>query len=130
MKNFKFIWKNFGMMKLGYDLEYLSIEIKDTENNPIITFSTGDNRGFTVIDKTYKMDNKILLKELTKIEIPEINIPKDGCDGDAWEIEVDNKVLKGYMDRPQWLEQIKKIICFKDIFSYVDKKRKLYLENK
>ena len=130
MKKFKFTWKNYGMMRLGYDIEYFSIEIKDNEFNPIITFSTGDNRGFTVIDKTYKLDNKVALKELAKINIPETNTSEDGCDGDGWEIEVDGKILKGYLDRPQWLEQIKEIICFKDIFLYVEKKRKLYLETK
>lgn len=117
-------------MRLGYDIEYFSIDIKDNEFNPTITFSTGDNHGFTVIDKTYKLDNKILLKELAKINIPETNTSENGYDGEAWEIEIDGKILKGYLDRPQWLEQIKKIIYFKDIFLYIDRKRKLYLEIK
>ena len=130
MKNFKFTWKNYGMMRSGYDIEYFSIEIKDSELNPTIKFSTGDNFGFTVVDKTYKLNNKIALKELAEINIPETNTPENGCVGDAWEIEVDGKILKGYIDRPQWLEQIKKIICFKDIFLYVDRKRKMYLEIK
>lgn len=117
MKNFKFTWKNYGMMKLGYDVEYFSIEIKESESNPTIKFSTGDYRGFTVIDKTYKLDNNVILKELAEINIPETNTPEDGCDGDAWEIEVDGKTLKGYMDRPQWLEQIKKNNLFQGYFS-------------
>ena len=129
MKNFKFTWKNYGLMRSGYDLAHFSIEIKDSEYSPIITFSTGEH-GFTVIDRTYRLNNYEILKELSKVKIPEANIPADGCDGDAWEIEVDGKILKGYLDRPKWLEQIKQIISFKDIFLYVDKKRKLYLENK
>lgn len=130
MKNFKFTWKNYGMMRLGYDLEWFCVEIKDSEYNPTITFSTGDENGIKVVDKTFKARNNEILSELAKISIPEINISQDGCDGDAWEIEVDGKVLKGYLDRPSWLEQIKKVIEFKSIFEYVNKKRKLYLEIK
>ena len=130
MKNFIFTWKNYGMMRLGYDLEWFCVEIKDSEYNPTIIFSTGDENGIKVVDKTFKARNKEILSELAKISIPETNISQDGCDGDAWEIEVDGKVLKGYLDRPSWLEQIKKVIEFKSIFEYVNKKRKLYLEIK
>lgn len=127
MKNFKFTWKNFGMMRVGYDLASFSIEIKESEINPTITFTTGKERGITVIDKTYKLKNKEILEKISKVSIPETNVASDGLDGDAWEVEFDGKVLKGYLDRPKWLEQIKKIIDFKNIYSYVDKKRKIYL---
>ncbi len=128
MKNFKYTWKNFGAIKSGYDVEKIIIKIDSEEYNPTIIFSTGDFNGFTIIDKTYKLKNKELLEELSKVDIPDSNTPIDGLDGSAWEIEIDGKILKGYLDKPKWHEQIKKIIHFEDIFSYVDKKRKLYLE--
>ena len=127
MKNFKFIWKNFDTIKQGYDLATLTIEIQDDEINPTITFSTGDKFAFTVIDKTFKENNKEMLEKLSKVKIAEENIASDGCDGDAWEIEVDGKVLKGYLDRPKWLNEIKEIICFNNIFEYAESKIKSYI---
>lgn len=60
MKNFKFTWKNYGMMRSGYDIEYFSIEIKDSELNPTIKFSTGDNFGFTVVIKHINSITRLL----------------------------------------------------------------------
>lgn len=73
------------------------------------------------------MKNDEILEKISKISIPEANVASDGLDGDAWEVEADGKILKGYLDRPKWLEQIKKIIDFKNIYLYIDKKRKVYL---
>ncbi len=76
MKNFKYTWQIMGMMRLGKDLETISIEIDKKEFNPIITYKTSNNgeEGIVIVDKTYKLNAEEVLKKLSTIKFPKTNI--------------------------------------------------------
>lgn len=109
----------------------LSIEFNINKHIPIIKFkTTGDYDGVSIEDRTSRIDVQEILAKISQIKIPKQNKIVSGCDGSAWEIQIDDKVLKGYLDNPNWLKQIQEIIKFKDIHSYAERKLEAYLNTK
>lgn len=127
MNSFVYIWKNMGCMRMGYDMSKLSIEFNTDSYHPTLKFTTGGPFGVEIKDASLKIDNAEVIAKLSKIEIPETNVASDGCDGSAWEIQIDGKSISGYLDSPDWLKEVENIINFKEIFSYAKKKLNTYV---
>ena len=132
MEKFKFTYKNFGLIRRGYDIAKISVEfnIKDKEKM-VIKFDTGlieiKDSGYNVY-KEDKINVKEVLEALSKINYPEqTQFDEGGCDGFAWEIEFDNKKYEGYLMEPDFYKESIKIINFDKIYSYCEEKVANYL---
>ena len=128
MNSFVYIWKNMGCMRMGHDLAELSIEFNMDNYYPILKFTTGGPFGVEIKDTSLKIDSTEVIAKLSKVKIPESNIASDGCDGSAWEIQIDGKSISGYLDSPKWLKKVEDIINFKEIFSYAKNKLNNYVK--
>ena len=127
MNRFIYIWKNMGCMRMGYDLAELLIEFNINNYYPVLKFRTSGDFGVEIKDSSLKTYNAEILAKLSSVDIPESNIASDGCDGSAWEIQIDGKSISGYLDNPDWLKEVENIINFKEIFSYAKKKLNTYV---
>ena len=75
------------------------------------------------------VDVKTLWEKLDKIEYPTQTeyVESDGCDGSAWELEIDGKKYHGYLSIPPFVEEILNIINFSAIYKYVKKRFNQYI---
>ena len=107
MKKVVYIWKNYGMMRIGHDIAELKVEI--TANSMVISI---DAEEFEIKDKeifafSNNIDCQKILSSLEKVKFPkEKKYNADGCDGDAWELYIDNEKYEGYLIKPDFLKEV------------------------
>ena len=134
MRELKYTWKNFGIMRFGYDIAKIKVVMKNTGKEKFNIYI--DTTKIEISDKMYNElnpDKAINIKEVFE-KLEKVNFPEEkkyetkGCDGFAWELEVDDKKYEGYLVEPEFLKQVLQIIHFEDIFSYSKQKIKNYLK--
>lgn len=134
MRSFKYSWKNYGMIQRGVDISEIIVEI--TTGLKI----TIDSGGIKIEDEMFNffqdsgslniIDVKEIWEKLDKIEFPaQTEYVESGCDGSAWDLEIDDKKYRGYLCTPPFLKEILKIIKFSAICEYVDNRFSQYIGN-
>ena len=132
MRNFKFCWHNCGMMRMGFDIAKISVEI--STNLKIVI----DSNGIKIEDEMYNwfqdknsdtfLDVKTVWEQLDRINYPEQKeFREDGCDGFAWNLEIDDRKYSGYLSIPAFLEDVLEIIKYKYISEYAETKFSKYI---
>jgi len=134
MDRLKFTYKNYGLMKMGYDISMLKLDLTKNSfgGNLNVEVSTGKlkiiDEMYNVVNKENRINVNDILDKLGKIEFPEeTNFVEKGCDGFKWEIEVDDKKYEGYMCYPDFYKEVVKIIDFDRILNYYTNKLQEYL---
>jgi hypothetical protein len=108
MKKLKYTWKNYGLMMAGYDIAELTVELADTDPDIKLIIDTREikieDTMYNMLNKNHKLDVEASFKKIGKIALPEqTEYIINGCDGDAWELEIDGKKYKGYLTTPKLL---------------------------
>lgn len=126
MKNIKYEWQNFGLIRRGYDLANLTIILENRMRNGIKLII--DAGSIKIEDETYnKLEIKKAFEKLEQIKLPEqLDYTTKGCDGNAWKLEIDGIKYSGYLQKPDFLKSILDIIEFDNIFKYAKEKIKNY----
>ena len=134
MQKFKFVYKNCGPMRLGYDISKIEIMIERNNFKGDITIEMSTMK-IEIKDKMYSVLNKEhgivpnnILDKLEKIKLPkEKSYDCHGYDGFAWEMEFDDEKYHGYIVEPDFYKKVIKIIEIKKIFDYCHNKIDNYL---
>ncbi len=129
MKKLVYVWKNCGLMRLGYDIETIKVEIA-SKSTMTITIDTGQ---IEIKDKLFAFLNQVdcqkIISKLENVKFPqEEKYNSDGCDGAAWQLQVDDKKYEGYLTEPDFLKEVLDIINFRVIYAYAKSKVANYLK--
>lgn len=134
MQKFKFVYKNCGQMRLGYDISKIEVLLERNALKGSLTIEMSTMK-IEIKDTMYNIlnrENKIIpneiLDKLEKIKLPkERNYDCHGYDGFAWEMEFDDEKYQGYLSEPNFYKKVMEIIEFKKISDYCHSKLDKYL---
>lgn len=124
----KFVWKNYGQIKFGEDIANLTLEFKKEASSLFISIDFGRNEisniKYDILNEEQEKEYVAsIFRNIEKVKFPkQTNYDYGGCDGDAWELELDNSKYEGYLIIPDFLKEILEIIKFKEIFEWAKTK--------
>ena len=130
LNRLKFIWKNYGQIRFGQDIANLTLEFNKDNSSLLINIDSGKKEicdlKYDILNAEQEQEYVIsTFNKLQKIKLPkQTNYDYGGCDGDAWELEINDKKYEGYLIIPEFLQRILDIIKFKDIFDWAKTKLK------